>query len=39
MNVSSVIDRLNGVAHSYRWDVDNKRVLQLLRVGLIVVVL
>tara|TARA_R100000278_G_C5462722_1_gene161512 strand:+ start:1064 stop:1381 length:318 start_codon:yes stop_codon:yes gene_type:complete len=33
MNVSSVIDRLNGVAHSYHWDVDNKRVVATLKSG------
>tara|TARA_R100001163_G_C5002936_1_gene151431 strand:- start:195 stop:512 length:318 start_codon:yes stop_codon:yes gene_type:complete len=33
MNVSNVIEKLNGVAHSYHWDVDNKRVVATLRSG------
>ena len=30
MKVNSVIEKLNGVAHSYHWDVNDKRVVATL---------
>tara|TARA_R110000868_G_scaffold315517_3_gene576403 strand:+ start:2363 stop:2680 length:318 start_codon:yes stop_codon:yes gene_type:complete len=33
MKVNSVIEKLNGVAHSYHWDVNDKRVVATLKSG------
>jgi hypothetical protein len=33
MNTMSVIEKLNSLAHSYRWDVNDKRLVATLRSG------